>query len=212
MEIKANGRFVKVSKDEMIALESLIGQRFVEVDGIRRSVTIHLWQGQNTQRLYVKVDGDSSYVKVDANQDEFGFSSPISGRAVVALLNEKQAEKAAKAAPQTEEAIDDDYAVAAPTVAEAQEAMDIVGFKSVPASETDAVIRTIQIKGVWQHFVIDPLFLALPEVERRPYRYNEICLEHDAEFDEILKAVRSGLISWGDHIAAFRQGVALRAI
>lgn len=213
-ELSGGGRFIKLSSEERSILISLEGQK-------RDGIKIAKWEKGNISRLYINIDHESSYIDLkDENDLELGFRHFTSGPAIVALL-EKIAQGRTPAPVVEIEA--PEAPVVAPTTEEVNEASGAIGFGASAATEdgefiaigapaTAANIRLLQIKAAWQHIVVTPIFKALPLDEQHPWKWNEICLTLDPEWAVIEEMANSDLVSWADHVAAFKQGVALRAV
>lgn len=198
-EIKGNGRFVKLSKEERALLITQIG--------FRGTVRVSKWENYGKTRMYVEIGRDKSYLNLSDETDlELGFNDPASGLAVVALLAELEAEAAAKIAAEVE--IEVLPEVPAPTIEQVQELSDALG-SSTPHENPE--IRVLQFKAIWQQIVVEPAFHALAQSAQTPHAWNEICLGFDAEWSRLERQVAAGITSWSDHLVALKEKRAVRA-
>lgn len=216
---------IRITAEQKEFLISHTGRQIINGE----SWQISLWEKGGNSRLYVEAPRSASgrnqaYLDLNDESDlTIGFINDEAAH-LLAWLESQMATSVP--APSVDVSASEALIPvdSAPTVEQTQEALDAVGFTDKAAEydgqylaydfePTAANLRLAQFKMVWQKFVVTPLFKALPEDEQRPYRWNELCVAHDGEWDEIVKAAISGLVGWDDHLLAFRQdGAALRAL
>lgn len=221
-------RKVTITPEQREALLALEGQDFYVADekGIRHTIKVSAWK--NT-RMYVNVSWvsngrrheDSTFLNIqDATDLELFFDNASVTAMVMEIINTHLPQPVVAGAEEAPAAL----CFNPPTVEEVAAAYDAVGWDGMEVATRDGQfpafdfypsaenLRTIQMKSVWQNVVVAPVFKALPKAERMPWKWNELCSALDDEWAIIVQYANVGLVGWSDHVQAFKQGKALRAI